>query len=154
VGGTAGDPSRLAIGTNGHVLKVSSGTPAWAAESATAIDTQLGFVGRPVNSETDYVVIGRACKFLRGNPSSNALSGRAYARSWAAATTTFELRKNGTRIEDIQFTVANGSVGNFAGNVADTDVTFAAGDILELVAPATSDATLANIRVAVRLEVT
>jgi hypothetical protein len=33
VGGASGTPTRLAAGTNGHVLKLSAGTPAWQAES-------------------------------------------------------------------------------------------------------------------------
>jgi len=33
VGGAAGAPTRLAIGTSGFVLTVSGGTPAWAASS-------------------------------------------------------------------------------------------------------------------------
>jgi hypothetical protein len=49
VGGAEGVPTRLAAGTNGNVLKVVSGTPAWADEAA---------VGAPVSSLaiTDGVV--------------------------------------------------------------------------------------------------
>lgn len=38
-GGASGTPTRLAVGTEGHVLKVVSGSPAWAAESGGGITT-------------------------------------------------------------------------------------------------------------------
>lgn len=37
-GGTSGVPERLAAGTNGHVLTLSSGAPTWAAPSGGAVD--------------------------------------------------------------------------------------------------------------------
>jgi hypothetical protein len=33
IGGTAGAPTRLGVGTDGYVLKLVAGVPAWAAES-------------------------------------------------------------------------------------------------------------------------
>jgi hypothetical protein len=59
----------------------------------------------------------------------------------ATASTTFTIKKNGTAIGTIVFG-ASATVPTFSFTAA---VTFLAGDVLSIVAPATPDATLANI---------
>ena len=45
IGGSSGTPARLAAGTNGHVLTLSSGSPAWAAPTAAGVDSVNGSSG-------------------------------------------------------------------------------------------------------------
>lgn len=45
IGGASGAATRLAAGTDGYVLKLSSGAPVWAAESAGSVDSVNGATG-------------------------------------------------------------------------------------------------------------
>lgn len=70
----------------------------------------------------------------------------SYAKAGTAATasTTFSITKNGTSIGSINF-AASATTGTFTFSSA---VTTVAGDVIQIVAPATPDATLANINFA------
>jgi hypothetical protein len=59
----------------------------------------------------------------------------------ATAQTDFDLKKNGSSVGTMRFAAA-GTVATF---IMASQTTFAAGDVLTVVAPATPDATLANI---------
>ena len=75
----------------------------------------------------------------------SGLSG-SYAKAGTAATasTTFSITQNGTSIGSINF-AASATTGTFTFSSA---VTTSAGDVIAIVAPATPDATLADVSVA------
>lgn len=68
---------------------------------------------------------------------------RATADTAATASTVFSIKKNGTSIGTITF-ASSGTTGTFA-TTGSTVETFAAGDVLSIVAPGSADATLADI---------
>jgi hypothetical protein len=104
------------------------------------VDYALGFFPQPVANDLDWLLISRAVSV------DDADEGVAYARTAATAETVFTLRKNGTSIGTVTFPASNN-----VGTVALTaDVTFAAGDRLELLAGATPNATLADIQVIIK----
>jgi hypothetical protein len=72
---------------------------------------------------------------------ANLTGSQVLARVAATAQTDFELNKNGSSIGTVRFAIA-GTTATFIGVGAES---FVAGDILELVAPASQDATLADI---------
>jgi hypothetical protein len=57
-----------------------------------------------------------------------------------------DVKKNGTNIGTVTFAAA-ATTGTFATTASGTPETFAAGDELRLVGPATADATLADIHI-------
>lgn len=71
----------------------------------------------------------------------NLTGSKALARTSATAESIFEIQHNGSTVGTITF-AAGGTVGTFAFASA---VTFAVGDYLDIVAPSTADATIANI---------
>jgi hypothetical protein len=102
------------------------------------VDYALGFFPQPVANDLDWMLISRAVQITSADP------GVAYARTAATAETVFTLQKNGASIGSVTFTPAGGTVALTA------DVTFAAGDRLELLAGATPNATLADIQVIIK----
>lgn len=72
---------------------------------------------------------------------SGATNSQAVAVTAATASTTVTILKNGSSIGSIAW-AASGTVGTFTFTSA---VTFAAGDTVQLVAPGSPDATLANV---------
>ena len=75
---------------------------------------------------------------------SGMANSRAIANTAATASTTFSLKKNGTQFGTFVF-AASGTTATFT---ASTATSFAAGDILTITAPATPDATLADLGIA------
>jgi hypothetical protein len=69
---------------------------------------------------------------------------RAQAGTAATAQTVFSLKKNGAEFATCTF-AASGTTGTFSGEIT----AFTAGDIFRLVAPASADATLADIGFAI-----
>jgi hypothetical protein len=69
---------------------------------------------------------------------------RLHAGTAAAASNVFSLRKNGVQFGTITV-AASGTTGTFA---AASGASFVAGDLIEVVAPATADTTLANVSIA------
>jgi hypothetical protein len=99
-------------------------------------------VAKPTNAEVMLTVITpTALLFKAGMARSVAKAGTG-----ATAEAVFDLKKNGgTAFATITF-AAEGTTGVFA---CAADTTFAAGDILTVVAPATADATLAALAVSI-----
>lgn len=74
----------------------------------------------------------------------NFASSDANVRTNPTATTTFDIKKNGTTIGTVAFSTAGAPTFTTSGTGYET---FAAGDILEIVAPGTPDATIADISI-------
>jgi hypothetical protein len=68
-------------------------------------------------------------------------NSQGVAATAATAQTDFDLKKNGSSVGTMRFAAA-GTVASF---IMASQTTFAAGDVLTVVAPGTPDATLANI---------
>lgn len=81
-------------------------------------------------------VFARPAVFAISMPGSKAVAGTA-----ATASTVLSIKKNGTQFATITF-AASGTTGTFA---CAAQTSFAAGDLLTIVAPASPDATLAEI---------
>jgi hypothetical protein len=113
-----------------------------AGTSSAFYDIGINVVGTPAASEVlEYYAVPRAFTIPAG-----ATASQAIAQTAATASTVFTIYRipsggSKTSIGTITFAAA-GKVGTFSVASA---VSFAAGDILELDAPATADSTLANI---------
>lgn len=97
--------------------------------------------GRPADSERiwrDKVSASTAFTIPAGGADCNASAGVA-----ATGTTTITLKKNGVSVGTFVWSAA----GTEAVVTVSSEVVFAAGDIRELTAQATSDATLADISI-------
>ena len=90
------------------------------------------------NQKLARVVVPRAVTLPSGLTGSYAKAGTA-----ATASTTLTITQNGTSIGSINF-AAGAATGTFTFSSA---VTTAAGDVLQIQAPATPDATLADVSV-------
>jgi len=105
--------------------------------TAPTMDIPGSFEGKPTASQVVFrMVAGRAFDL----PAS--MTGSNFKADVAATTSTvFSIRKNG--VEGATMTMAAaGTTGTFTNAAADS---FAAGDVLTVVAPATPDATLADM---------
>lgn len=122
-------------GEAGYILRVDSGEASLVTE---AVPYHLGLY-----LEGTYAADKVVAKFIAPVaitlPASLAGS---YAKSEVAATasTVFSVNKNGSGIGTMTFAIS-ATTGTFAGAGA----SFAAGDVLSVVAPATPDATLAGL---------
>lgn len=107
----------------------------WIAD-ARAYDMAVNFVGVTTNGEKMRIKMVRAVTFPASLTGSSADAGTA-----ATASTTFTLLQNGSSIGTIVF-----GAGSSSGTITfASPVTFAAGDTFQISAPATADATLADI---------
>lgn len=169
----AGVTQFLAAGTDGYVLTThgAGSAPTWTAVSGgggsvTSVGGNTGVVtaaqlvsavvtsgaglpyditasifGLPANGETSVRFVTVRAFNIAANFSGS------YAKSSIAATasTVFSVQKNGSQVATITFASA-GTSGTFSTQAA---VSFAAGDRFSIVAPATADATLADIDFAI-----
>jgi hypothetical protein len=104
------------------------------------VDYILGHYPKPAASALDWLLLNRAIRIPSASP------GVAFCRTAAAAETTFNIRKNGSNIGTVVFAAA-GTVGTVTVT-SDTD--FAAGDRLELLAPASPDADLSDMQLSLK----
>lgn len=74
-----------------------------------------------------------------------ATGSYAIANTAAASTTVFNMNKNGVNIGNITW-AASGTTANFA---VESEISFASGDILQIVAPESPDADLADIGITI-----
>ena len=98
----------------------------------------FAFAGIPTASQTVTVLATEAAILPIGLSSSSAKAGTA-----ATASTVFTIKHNGTSVGTITFAIS-GTVGTFSFTGT---VNVAIGDTLQVVAPASPDATLADINV-------
>jgi hypothetical protein len=99
-------------------------------------DILCGIVGKPSNSEV--VLLFAAPRAFR--IPANASGSQLKAGTAATGSSVFSIAKNGT-----QFLTATVAAAGTTATFASSQTDFAAGDVLKIVAPATADATLADI---------
>lgn len=123
-------------GTPGQVLTSSgNAAPAWSSQP---FDVHAFHPGIPTASaKVLRVPIARAVTFP-----ANFAGSYFTATANAAATTVFDVQKNGVSIGSVSI-AAGGTTATFTTS-GGTSKSFAAGDVLALIAPATPDATLAD----------
>jgi hypothetical protein len=140
-------PSGTAIAFNSGDLKLlycdgsTLRTVAYvAASSGNPYDIGCSVAGTPAaNATLLRYPMPRAVTFPAGMANSKAIANTA-----ATASTTFSVKKNGTQFATFVF-AASGTSATFA---AASSTAFAAGDVLTITAPATPDATLADLGIA------
>lgn len=124
-------------GTSGQVLTSTGNSTAPTWQTLTIPYDFSAFVkGLPAIGETSFVyVVTRAFTLA-----ANLGSSRVVAANAATASSVFSIRKNGT-----QFATATFGAAATVATLSSSSTTFAAGDIITIVAPGSQDATLANI---------
>lgn len=153
---SGGDANKIAVRDNGAWVYVTpqEGFRAWVVDEAadyvytssawTKVPQPHDVSGFNVGVLTSNQVIIRHV-FTRAVVFADEFAGsRGRAGTSAAASTTFLVRKNGSNIGTMVFG-AGGTVATFT--TTGTTVSFAIGDLLEVVAPSSVDATLANVAV-------
>jgi hypothetical protein len=123
------------------------GSAGWTAVEAVvganSYDVAISKNGKPNASE----VLLRL-KFTRSVQFSDDFSGSyAFSEVAANASSVFSIKKNGAEVGTITF-AASGTTGTFA--TSGGSVSFAAGDILKIVAPGSQDSTLADIGITLK----
>ena len=141
------DPTFLALtdtpssftGAGSKLVKVNSGATALEFVAVPALPYLLAFDAPGVPTASMVVfhhVFTQAVSFVASLTDSYVKAGTA-----ATAQTDFDLKKNGSSIGTVRFAAA----GTTASYVSISASSWVAGDILTLIAPATPDATIADI---------
>lgn len=118
-------------GTTNSLVKLGENSA-----GGTPVDVALFVGGKPDNAElVMYLPFNRTVVFPAGLATSNAKAAVA-----SGASKVFDIQKNGASVGSITFATSETGVFSMA-----SQQTFNAGDILGIVAPATQDATLADI---------
>ena len=105
----------------------------------TPFDAVMFFPGAPTASAIVAQIVAARPLLFPGNLSGS----EGYGKTAATASTVFDVKKNGSSVGSITF-AASGTVPTFL-TTSGAAISLASGDRLEVVAPATPDATLANI---------
>jgi len=122
-------------GAGGKAVEVNAGATALQF-STKPFDLGVTSPGVGTNNQVlIHLKLARAVTF----PASATLS-TAHAGTAATGSTTFTFKKAGTSFATVNF-AASGTTGTYTQA---SDAVFAAGDLLELLGPATADATLAD----------
>lgn len=131
--------ARLGIGTNGQILTADSTQASGLKWVAPSYDLPVYIPDKPTTSMIcARIAVVRAFDLPVSLTGSVASAGTA-----ATASTVFTLYKNTTSIGTVTFAAA-GTTGTFSFASA---VSFAAGDVVRIIAPATADTTLADISI-------
>lgn len=110
-----------------------------AMTALTPFDVVMFFPGAPTASAIVAQVVAARALFFPGNLSGSA----GYGKTAATASTVFDVKKNGSSVGSITFAAA-GTVPTFS-TTSGAAISLSSGDRLEVISPATPDATLANI---------
>lgn len=130
--------TKQASAGTGVAVDTSGATAVVSLQSAfTPYDIASGIVGKPAAND---VVLNLICVRVFNLP-INLTGSAAYALVAATASTTFVIKKNGTQVGTMVFAAA-GTTATFTMGSA---TSFAAGDKLTIVAPASADSTLSDI---------
>lgn len=109
-----------------------------AALSGQPFDLGFYFEGTLSNAEAvARYVFNRSVTFPASLTGSHASADTA-----STGTVSFTLKQNGSSVGTVTFTASATGTFTFA-----SPVTFASGDVLQIVAPATADSTLANVAI-------
>lgn len=131
--------ARLGVGTNGQILTADSTQASGLKWVAPSYDLPVYIPDKPTTSMIcARIAVVRAFDLPVSLTGSVASAGTA-----ATASTVFTLYKNTTSIGTVTFAAA-GTTGTFSFASA---VSFAAGDVVRIIAPATADTTLADISI-------
>lgn len=118
-------------GTTNNLKKLAENSA-----SGNPVDVACFIGGMPDNAELVlYLPFNRTVVFPAGLGDSNAVAGTA-----STASKDFDIQKNGASVGNINFNASDTGTFTMA-----SQQTFNAGDILSIVAPASQDATLADI---------
>lgn len=106
----------------------------------------FAFLNTPDPAESDIIDLAGSGQIDPGAPNV----GLARSGNVATDQTTFNIAKNGTKIGEVTF--AGGSnEGEFSFLGRTDPISFVFGDILEVIAPDPADATIANVRIVIKL---
>ena len=115
---------------------------AWSELALNGYDLGASVAGVPAASQVLIrFPFPRAVSFPASLTGSQGVAAVA-----ATATTDFDIRKNGSSVGTMRFS-ASGTVASF---IAASAFSFSAGDVLTVVAPASPDATLADVGLALK----
>lgn len=132
--GDATHVAQVAVDAKG---RITSATSVAITTATQPYDIGGGYVGVPTASVILIrYPLPRTVVFAAGLSPSQGVAGTA-----ATAQTDFDITKNGSSVGTMRFAAA-GTVASF---IMASQTTFAAGDILAVVGPATPDLTLANV---------
>lgn len=144
-----GTPTVVGVGAGDMYLDTLTGNvwqwngTAWTGPIATLIsgiyDIPIQVLGVPLTSEVIYLFAAPRHFTLP----QNLTNSQGIAQQAATGTATFVINKNGSQVGSFAF-AAGATVATFTLAAA---TAFLPGDILTVVAPATQDATLANIAI-------
>lgn len=137
------DTAGVGSASNAQYLAFDNTSGKWIPVSPSA-DQAFGIAGAPTASQKVHLrSIARSVRFV-----GDFLGSVAHAGTAATASTVFNVYKNGTLVGTITFAAA-ATTGTFSTDVGSgsTSVTFNIGDVLMVQAPASPDATLADISI-------
>ncbi len=103
-------------------------------------DPAFLFTGTPTNSQTLRMVVGRPFK-----SGTNFTGTRCSAATAATSQADFLIKRNSSTVATLRFAAA-GTTCTIVGGVT---TSFAAGNVLTVVAPSSADGTLANIAITI-----